>query len=245
MITPTAARRVQRFSWASLTGTGLLAAMLSGCALSADGRSSANTEPLVVRHSLKELRDRNVVKQALDYSCGAAALATLLKYYYGDMTSEAEILAMLKEDLTPEELAVKTERGFSLLDLKKVAQKRGFRAAGFKLSPEQVTRLVAPVIVFVEPQGYKHFAVLRGVQNGMVLLADPARGNLRMRIDQFAGRGNEWEQGIIFVLGKSGEEKNIDHPLQPKSTFADIRPELISVVDMLDQGRSTLNLPMR
>ena len=245
MTTRTTARRVQRFSWASLTGTGLLAAMLSGCAFSADSRSSADAEPLVVRHSLKELRDRNVVKQALDYSCGAAALATLLKYYYGDMTSEEEILNMLKEDLTPAELTIKTERGFSLLDLKKVAQKRGFRAAGFKLTPEQVTRLVAPVIVFVEPVGYKHFAVLRGVQNGMVYLADPARGNLRMRIDQFAGRGNEWQEGIIFVLGKSGEEKNVDHPLQPKDPFADIRPELISVVDMLDQGRSTLNLPLR
>jgi predicted double-glycine peptidase len=199
----------------------------------------------VVRHSLKELRDRYVVKQALDYSCGAAALATLLIYYYGDMTSEAEILNMLKEHLTPEELAIKTERGFSLLDLKKVAQKRGYRAAGFRLTPEQLTRLVAPVIVFVEPLGYKHFAVLRGVHNGMVQLADPARGNVRMRIDQFAGPGKEWQEGIIFVLGKTGEEKSTAHTLYPRPAFTDVQPQFIGVVDMLDQARIIGTLPTR
>src|SRR5690348_14751790 len=49
----------------------------------------------VTNHTLKELRDLNVVKQATDYSCGAASLATLLIYYYGEMTSEADILSLL------------------------------------------------------------------------------------------------------------------------------------------------------
>lgn len=226
---------------------GLLATILCGCSSSSHGGSltSSLEQPLVIRHSLKELRDRYVVKQALDYSCGAAALATLLIFYYGDMTSEAEILTMLKDQLTPEELAIKAERGFSLLDLKKVAQKRGFRAAGFKLTPEQLTRLVAPVVVFVEPQGYKHFAVLRGVRDGMVYLADPARGNLRMRIDQFAGQNNEWQEGIIFVLGKTGEEKSTAHTLYPTPPFTDVQPQFIGVIDMLDQAQSIRNLPMR
>jgi predicted double-glycine peptidase len=53
-------------------------------------------------------------------------------------------------------------------------------------------------------RGYKHFAALRAVRNGMVYLVDPASGNLRMRIDQFAGAGNEWQEGIIFLLGHTG-----------------------------------------
>jgi predicted double-glycine peptidase len=181
----------------------------------------------------------------LDYSCGAAALATLLIYYYGDLTSEAEILNSLKEYLTPEELAIKAERGFSLLDLKNAAQRRGFLAAGFRLTPEQLTRLVAPVIVYVEPRGYKHFAVLRAVRNGMVYLADPARGNLRMRIDQFAGPGNEWQQGIIFVLGKTGEHKITAYAAAPVVPFSDIQPQLINVFDLMDQGTAVRNLPLR
>ena len=231
--------------WCGLAG--VVIAFLGGCAVQWDDKYSTGSgeAPIVVRHSLKQLRDRYLVKQALDYSCGAAALATLLIYYYGDITSEGEILTLLKEQLTPEELAVKAERGFSLLDLKRVAQKRGFRAAGFKLTPEQLTRLVAPVLVFVEPQGYKHFAVLRGVQNGMVYLADPARGNLRKRIDQFAGRGNEWAEGIIFVLGRIGEEKTTAHTLYPPTPFSDVQPQLINVIDLLDQGMAARNLPMR
>jgi hypothetical protein len=218
---------------------------LSGCGHWTDSLFVGSDEPIVERHSLKHLRDRYVVKQALDYSCGAAALATLLIYYYGDLTSEAEILASLKERLTPEELAVKAERGFSLLDLKKVAQDRGFRAAGFRLTPQQLTRLVAPVIVYVEPNGYKHFAVLRAVRNGMVYLADPARGNLRMRIDQFAGPGNEWQEGIIFVLGRTGEQKVTSYAAAPVIPFSDIHPQLIDVFDLLDQGAALRNLPLR
>ena len=33
--------------------------------------------------SLKDLRDENLVKQRFDYSCGAAALATILRYGFG------------------------------------------------------------------------------------------------------------------------------------------------------------------
>ena len=55
------------------------------------------------RHTLKELRDLYVIKQQEDYSCGAAALATLMIYYFGDHTSEKEILDRLEAHLTTEE----------------------------------------------------------------------------------------------------------------------------------------------
>jgi predicted double-glycine peptidase len=240
-----ASRLRHRQSW--LAAFSLLTLLLQGCSISSyeESLTDSPVPSLVRRHTLKELRDRYIVKQALDYSCGAAALATLLSFYYGDMTSEAEILTLLKEQLTPEELAIKAERGFSLLDLKKVAIKKGYRAEGIKLTPQQLIRLVAPVIVFVEPQGYKHFSVLRGTQNGMVYLADPSRGNLRMRIDQFAGQGNEWQEGIIFVLGKKGEEKTVARTLFPTLPFTDLQPQLIGIIDTLDQGRAIRDLPMR
>ncbi len=97
-------------------------------------------------------------------------------------------------------------------------------------------------MVFVEPMGYRHFAVLRGIERGRVYLADPARGNVRRRIDQFV---NEWEKGIVFVLGKSGEEHMRDYPLKPPRPFDDVPPELLSVIDMQDQGIATRNLPLR
>jgi predicted double-glycine peptidase len=45
----------------------------------------------------KALRDERIVKQDLDYSCGAASLATLLNYYYGQHLTEAQILAALDQ----------------------------------------------------------------------------------------------------------------------------------------------------
>jgi len=39
-----------------------------------------------------DLRDRGVVKQSLDYSCGAAALATLAQFQWGWSLTEAEVL---------------------------------------------------------------------------------------------------------------------------------------------------------
>ncbi len=174
------------------------------------------------RHTLKELRDQYVVKQQLDYSCGAAALATLMVYYYGEHTSEKEILELLNTRLATmpkEEQDRKKRIGFSLLDLKIVAQQKGYRAAGFKLTIDQLPQLLAPVIVHVRPFGYYHFAVLRGVAGDRVYLADPGRGNLRMSMERFL---DEW-QGVVFVLGKAGEEKithyslalsrGIDYPL--------------------------------
>ncbi len=44
--------------------------------------------------SMKDLRDKDLVKQRLDYSCGAAAVATILRYGFGDEVTERDILIM-------------------------------------------------------------------------------------------------------------------------------------------------------
>ncbi len=159
----------------------------------------------IKRHTVMELRDQHIVKQQLDYSCGAAALATIMKNYFGENTSEKEILDLLQirlKNFTKEEVARKKKNGFSLLDLKSVANQKGYQAAGFRLTFDQLKQLTTPVIVFVKPFGYHHFAVLRGIIEDRVFLADPSRGNLRMSDTRFI----EEYGGVTFVLGKTGEE---------------------------------------
>ncbi len=114
--------------------------------------------------SMKDLRDKDLVKQRFDYSCGAAALATILRYGFGDQVTEREILKQLFDLLPEDEEGLRRKEGFSLLDLQRVAQARGYKAQGFRLEPQYLARLGGPVIVFIAPRGYKHFAVLRGVQ---------------------------------------------------------------------------------
>jgi len=147
-----------------------------------------------------------------------------MNYYFGDETSERNILDLLVAGITPDELKAKKRDRFSLLDLRRAAQKKGYQAAGFKLTIEQLKQLATPVIVFVLPFGYHHFAVLRGIDGGRVFLADPARGNLRMSIGRFM---SEWS-GIIFVLDRAREEKNTPDLLAlPRPYY--VQPELLSV----------------
>jgi uncharacterized protein len=192
------------------------------------------THAAVKRYTLKELRDQYVVKQQHDYSCGAAALATLMVYYFREETSEQQMLELMNAGLTKDEQTRKVLRGFSLLDLQRAARAKGFQAAGFKLTIEQLTQLAAPVIVFVQPMGYRHFAVLRGVDRGRVFLADPVRGNLRMSIGRFL---DEWN-GIVFVLGKPGEEDLTTYPLAlPQPDYIQPELQLLSVGRMLAPER--------
>jgi predicted double-glycine peptidase len=217
----------------------LLSLLLVGCGTSSSFWDRGNPN-VVQRHTLKELRDLHVVKQARDYSCAAAALATLLTYYFGDGSSEQQILDLLEGPLSEEEKQKKLLRGFSLLDLKQVAQLKGYRAAGFKLTINQLAQLVAPVIVFVEPLGYKHFAVYRGIDRGRVYLADPVRGNLRMSIGRFL---EEWG-GIVFVLSRPGEEAILHYPLElPRPEY--VQPEIARFNGQLDLGMLFRTLPLR
>jgi uncharacterized protein len=154
-------------------------------------------------HSLlswKELRDRNVVIQRFDYSCGAGALATLMRYYFGDPVEEEEILLSILGRMTEEEVRDREKNGLSLLDLKRCAEQRGYQAAGVKLNYASLPRLKGPVLIHLEREDYKHFAVLKGARGDRIYLADPSRGNIRMSVDRFA---KEWS-GIALVLGKSG-----------------------------------------
>lgn len=171
------------------------------------------------RQTLLDIRFKNVVRQKLDFSCGAAALSTLLTYYFGDSTTEAELLEILESSLSADENDQRTLTGYSLLDLKNAASVKGYDAAGYRLSFEQLRQLASPVIVYVVPLGYKHFAVLRGVVGDRVWLADPSRGNLRMSVSRFM---NEWG-GVAFVLGKAGESDIGLHPL----SISEMRDTLI------------------
>lgn len=193
--------------------------------------------------SMKDLRDQNIVKQRFDFSCGSAALATLLRFGFGEDVTERQILLGLFNQLSDEEKVIRQRTGFSLLDLQRVAQARDYNAQGFRLRPEQLSLLGGPVIVFIEPRGYKHFAVLRGVRGDRVYLADPSRGNIRMPIDNFL---KDWLQkdgnGIIFVV-----EPKTGLPQSPTPlTLAENGlppPEIMTAREMLAVGNALVRLP--
>jgi hypothetical protein len=90
--------------------------------------------------------------------------------------------------------------------------------------------------------GYYHFAVLRGVAGDRVYLADPERGNLRMSIGRFL---DEWA-GVVFILGKAGEERITHYPLALSRGTDYPSPTLRQAAHQADQAAlSAVDLVLR
>lgn len=83
-----------------------------------------STQIRVPVRSWKTLRNQRVVKQNLDYSCGAASLATLLNEFYGQSLTEKELLQALDNG----------DMRASFEDMQKALPQFGFRAQGYAAS---------------------------------------------------------------------------------------------------------------
>jgi predicted double-glycine peptidase len=141
--------------------------------------------------SLLEMRRDNVVIQEWDLSCGAAALTTVLNQQFGDPVGEKEIARALisRKEYIDNPRMVQVRQGFSLLDLKRVAESRGYVGTGYgKMTLDDLVER-APVLVPIVANGYNHFVIFRGRMADRVLVADPAFGNYTMRIKKFE---NAW-----------------------------------------------------
>ena len=135
-----------------------------------------------------------VVRQEHDFSCGSAALATLLTYHYDRPTTEREAFEAMYA--VGDKAKIQRE-GFSLLEMKTYLESLGYRADGFRVPLDKVAHVGIPVIVLIETRGYKHFVVIKGVQDDRVLVGDPARGVQVMPQADFL---QLWKDGIVFAI---------------------------------------------
>lgn len=144
--------------------------------------------------SFLDQRYQDVFRQQYDFSCGSAALATLLSFHYDHPVNEHEVfvgmLALADEDKVRRE-------GFSMLDMKRYLESEGYQADGFRLPLNGLREQVrVPVIALVTLGGYRHFVVIRGISEREVLVADPARGLKAYRRAEFE---QSWD-GSAFVI---------------------------------------------
>ena len=146
----------------------------------------------------------NIVRQHTDFSCGAAALATILKYAYGMDITEPEMIRGLFRVSDPQ---TARQRGFSLLDMKSYLETIGMQGAGYQVSFAALLKVRVPVIVLLNMRGYEHFVVVRHATPDAVFVADPALGNRGMPSDLFQ---QDWQYGVIFaVIGKQYIPDNV------------------------------------
>jgi len=144
--------------------------------------------------SMKQARTRTTLIQKYDFSCGSAAVATLLTHSYDYPVTEETVFQEMYE--TGDQQKIHRE-GFSLLDMKRFLEAHGFDADGFQQPLEKLREARVPAIVLMNEGGYHHFVVVKGVEGDRVLLGDPARGTRTMSRHDFEAR---WQNNLLFVI---------------------------------------------
>ena len=155
--------------------------------------------------SWREIKTTGIVMQQRDYSCGAAALATLCRFYWGHRINEQMVLDVIEQRLSPEELREREKRGLSMADIEDAAVELGYQATVGKVSFKELTGSKVPVIVVINLGGENHFVVFRGVAAGCVFLADPLRGNLRIAASTFE---RSWQENALLVVAPPGKTQS-------------------------------------
>ncbi|MBJ7311639.1 C39 family peptidase [Rugamonas sp. CCM 8940] len=144
--------------------------------------------------NLKASRFAATVHQQFDFSCGSAALATLLSFHYGQPVGEQGVFAEMYAGGDQDKIR---REGFSLLDMKRYLAAHGWRADGFEQPLDKLVQAGFPAIVLVSDHGYRHFVVVKGLRDGRVLLGDPAGGARAMPRAAFEAI---WQNRLLFVI---------------------------------------------
>lgn len=164
---------------------------------------SSLIEPTETVSPLVEQQFKNISRQAYDYSCGSAALTTLLNGYLGRQFTEKQVLdGMLKFG---EYDKIVQRRGFSMLDMKRLVTALGHPNNGFKGSLDELKKLDHPAIIAIHYMNFKHFVIVRKYQDGRFFIADPALGNISFpeaKLDEI------WDKvdglGRMFIIFPNG-----------------------------------------
>ncbi len=185
-------------------GAGMLVVAALGCALM--GASGARAGQVFLNGSALGGGDLNVrvlsfqgrkfsttVRQEYDFSCGSAALATLLTFTYHLPSTESDVFTSMF--LNGDQKVIE-KQGFSLLDMKNYLTRIGLPSGGFRASLAKLAQIRMPAIVLINEHGFRHFVVIRGIEHGQVLLADPAIG---LRTESTHDFQQQWS-GIFLII---------------------------------------------
>jgi hypothetical protein len=165
--------------------------------------------------TFQELKYRTVIRQKYDFSCGSAAIATLLSYHYQIPTKETAVFSDMWEHGDKEKIE---QDGFSMLDMQQYLARAGLQSNGYRSTLDRVIQADVPGLVLLNFNGYMHFVVLEGVKDGRILVADPALGTRALSTEEFQ---KDWN-GIFFVVlndpqkARASFNRDTDWAAQPR-----------------------------
>ena len=170
-----------------------------------DSRNNSFTrmhrESVQIKPALED-QFRGIVRQAYDYSCGSAALTTLLNGYVGTQLNEQQTMSGLLR--YGEYDRIIERRSFSLLDMKRFVAALGMESGGYRGEFSDLVKQGQPAIVPISYAGFKHFVVYKAYKNGRVYVADPALGNISFDEERFK---EVWENNTLFLINVAPQHR--------------------------------------
>jgi uncharacterized protein len=144
--------------------------------------------------SFENRRFETVMRQQYDFSCGSAAVASLLSFHYQDRVTEHDVFVEMFA--LADEQKVRQD-GFSMLDMKRYLEARGYQADGFRMPLTGLKEKVRlPMIVLLNIDGFRHFVLIKGISDDEVLVGDPARG---LKVYSYSKFSEYWN-GTAFII---------------------------------------------
>ncbi len=225
------ASSVRRLFWLGLLAT-LPAQVLSG-SVSVPGFGTFHNVKVT---SYKEARFKSVIKQEYDFSCGSAAVASLLTFHYDDPTTEKAVFEEMYRTGDQEKI---NREGFSMLDMKNFLERKGYRADGYQTGLDKLlNKARIPAITLINTNGYNHFVVVKGITQSEVLIADPAQGSRVMNRSEFERAWN----GLIFII-KSHADIGRAHYDVPEEWSVRAKAPFGTALTRQDLAQFTVSLP--
>ena len=143
----------------------------------------------------KAMRRKGISMQKYDYSCGSAALTTMVNQQLGLRLGESEVIEGLLNFGETEK--IKSGRRFSLLDMKRYLASIDILSAGYSAKLDDLSEIPVPAIMSIVIKGFRHFVVYQGLVDGHVVISDPAFGNMSITLSKFS---DLWKQKIFFII---------------------------------------------
>ena len=183
--------------------------------------------------SWRDIPFRTVVRQQYDYSCGSAAVATMLRFHYGLAVNEGEVFQAMYE--RGDQARIRSV-GFSMLDMRAYLQARGFQADGLRLSLDRLASLQIPAIALITHDNYRHFVVVKGISADRVLVGDPTFGIQSYSREEFTAIWN----GVVLAIREPPE----GWPAPTYNNAAEWRPWSRAPLAMAQQPISATDLTL-
>lgn len=158
-------------------------------------------EPVMIKPAIED-QFRGIVRQAYDYSCGSAALTTVLNGHAGLKLTEQQTMEGLLRFGEYERIIER--RSFSLLDMKRFVTALGYESGGYRGEFSDLIKQKQPAIIPIHYAGFKHFVVYKAFKDGRVYVADPALGNISFDQERFK---EIWENNTLFLINVPTEQQ--------------------------------------